>query len=918
MFAEVDTEQTVTEGPPPGDPLARPWAAPGDAVAAALGVDAAQGLTETEAARRRARYGPNALQRHRRRSAVGILLDQFKSLIIGLLVVAAAVAFVAGEVLEGWAVTAVLLVNAAIGFFTELRAVRSMEALYALGQVSTRVRRDGQVRAVAAEALVPGDVVVVEGGDVVTADLRVLTGSKLQADESALTGESLPVGKQPAPVAAAATLADRASMLFKGTAVTRGHGLAVVVATGLNTELGGISELVEAAQDEATPLEKRLDRLGHRLIFVTLALAAAVTLAGFLAGKDLLLMIETGIALAVATIPEGLPIVATVVLARGMRAMARRHALINRLSSVETLGATGVICTDKTGTLTENRMTVTRLALAPGDVELGAAVDPEADRVLRAALETGVLCNNASLADDGHGATGDPLEVALLEAAARAGLRRDDLIGHWPEVREEAFDPDVKMMATFHRAGDAFRLAVKGAPEPVLEASTHVLSETGLQPLDAAARAAWLQRNEQMAAGGHRVLALAARTVDAPEADPYEALTFVGLVGLSDPPREDVRAALERCRAAGVRVVMVTGDQPVTARGVGQAVGLLDEADAPVMHGAALRPPEALSEAERRRVLDASAFARVNPRQKLDLIELHQQDGSIVAMTGDGVNDAPALKKADIGIAMGQRGTQVAREAADMVLQDDAFSTIVAAIEQGRVIFGNLRRFVFYLMSCNVGEVMIVGLAALVSATLPILPLQILFLNLVTDVFPALALGVGEGETGTMRRPPRDPKEPILGRRHWRGIAAYGVVFTVAVLGALFLARFWLGMPTGQAVTVSFLTLAVAQLLHVFNMRGGRSRVLRNEVTRNRYVWGALALCVGMLLAVVYVPALAVVFRVEDPGLRGWGLVLAMGAVPLAVGQTAKVLSAARRSRRLDDARSGPERRDREGKRPIG
>ncbi len=867
-----------------------PWATAGIAVAEALGVDVERGLSEDEATRRRAQYGPNQLRRHERQSAWSILVEQFKSLIVALLVVAAAVAFFAGEIIEGWAILAVLIINAAIGFVTELRAVRSMEALYAMGRVGTRVRRGGPVREIPAEALVPGDIVEVEGGDVVTADLRIVESSKLQADESALTGESVPVRKEPDPTAPEAVLAERFGMLFKGTAVTRGHGTGVVVATGLDTELGRISSLVEEAEDEATPLEKRLNRLGHKLIFVTLGLAVAVIFSGFLTGKDLVLMIETGIALAVATIPEGLPIVATIVLAKGMRLMARRNALVNRLSSVETLGATGVICTDKTGTLTENRMTVTRLALASGDVEIDGEITLEDDAPLGAALETGVLCNNASFTQDAPDkATGDPLEIALLAAGALAGLDHDALRLRWPEVREEAFDSDVKMMATYHRTDSAYRVAVKGAPEPVLDAATHVLTTGGVEPLGEADRARWLARNDQMAVAGLRVLALAAKTTETPEAEPYRDLVFIGLVGLEDPPREDVRAALSECRRAGVRVVMVTGDQPVTARGVAQAVGLVESAEAEVMHGSLLKPRADLTDAERRQILDTSIFARVSPRQKLDLIDLHQKNGSIVAMTGDGVNDAPALKEADIGVAMGRRGTQVAREAADMVLQDDAFATIVAAIAQGRVIFGNIRRFIYYLMACNVGEVMIVGLAALVSTTLPILPLQILFLNLVTDIFPALALGMGEGEPDVMQQSPRDPKEPILGRVHWQGIVAYGAVFTVAVLGALALALYWLEMPTEQAVTVSFMTLAFAQLWHVFNMRSPQSGLFGNEITRNPYVWGALALCTVMLLAVVYVPGLALVFEVQHPGLSGWLLLLSMSAVPLAAGQVWKV-----------------------------
>jgi P-type Ca2+ transporter type 2C len=826
-----------------------------------------------------------------------------------LLVAAAAVSFAFGEWVEGIAIVVVVIINAAIGFFTELRAVRSMEALKKMGRVSTKIRRRGQVREVGAEELVPGDIVLIDGGDIITADLRLVEASKLQANESALTGESAPVSKQVAALPDDTPLAERANMLFKGTAVTRGAGEGVVVATGMETELGRISSLVEEAEDESTPLEKRLDQLGRKLIWITLVIAAAVAVIGIVRGKDLFLMIETSIALAVAAVPEGLPIVATIALARGMRRMADRNALVNRLAAVETLGGTNVICTDKTGTLTENQMMVTRLAMASGEIGIsgeglaregefrrnGGSVDPAADGLLRQALEVGVLCNNASLPereteDDSSGTIGDPVEVALLVAGAKAGLRRPELVDRMPEAREEAFDSDVKMMATFHEQEDRFRVAVKGAPEPVLDASDLLLTEEGPTELTDELRQRWLDRNREMAEQGLRVLALASKTVDSTEAAPYEALEFLGLVGFVDPPREELKEAIAACRDAGIRVVMVTGDQPATALHIGRALGLINGDEADVIHGRDLRSLAEGSPEERRRILEAPILARVSPEQKLDLIAVHQQNNATVAMTGDGVNDAPALKKADIGIAMGRRGTQVAREAADMVLKDDAFSTIVAAVEQGRVIFDNIRKFVLYLLSCNLSEIMTVGLASLFNAPLPILPLQILFLNLVTDVFPALALGVGEGDPHVMKRPPRDPGESIMTRRHWYRMGGYGLLITAAVLGALALALKWLGMAREQAVTVSFLTLAFAQLWHVFNMRDRESNLLRNEITRNRYVWGALSLCILLLLLAVYLPGLSDVLKVADPGPSGWALVAVMSLLPLVLGQIGKMI----------------------------
>jgi Ca2+-transporting ATPase len=892
---------TLTRRPDAATKVAKPWSQTGRNILSALDASAESGLDGTTVTQRLRSYGRNRLQEAARRSAWLILADQFRNLIVALLAVASAVAFAFGEVIEGVAIFGVIIINALIGFFTELRAVRSMEALRKLGTVKTRVRRDGDIQEVEAESLVPGDIVILEGGDIVTADLRILVASKLQADESALTGESVPVGKNSERRPEQTTLAERTNMLYKGTALTRGSGEAVVVATGMDTELGQITSLVETAEEETTPLEKRLNRLGRKLIWATLIIAVFVIGTGILAGKETFLMIETGIALAVAAIPEGLPIVATIALARGMYRMARRNALINRLSSVETLGATNVIFTDKTGTLTENRMTMVRIDQAPGEVRVpggeeddnggaftrdGAPVDPDRDEVLREILEVGTLCNNAAI--EGTQAVGDPLEVALLMASDKANISREQMAQQMPEEREVAFDPDVKMMATFHRLSDGYRVAVKGAPEPVLQACSGIRTADGDQPLDDQDRLRWLESNEQMAEEGLRVLALATKKTREVGEDPYRELSFLGLVGLHDPPRQDIRQAIDECRQAGVRVIMVTGDQPVTARNIAEAVGLIEGENGKVIHGQDLRSAAELTAEEQDQIRRASIFARVSPRQKLDLIEVHQKSGSVVAMTGDGVNDAPALKKADIGVAMGQRGTQVAREAADMVLKDDAFSTIVAAIHQGRVIFDNIRTFVVYLLSCNVSEILAVSLASVANAPLPILPLQILFLNLVTDVFPALALGVGEGHPAVMKRPARDPAEPILTRGHWLGIGGYSLVITAAVLGALALALNWLKMNPRQAVTVSFLTLAFAQLWHVFNMRDRGSGLFRNDITTNRYVWGALALCTGLLLMSVYLPGLSEILQLSPPGGRGWTLVAAMSLVPWAAGQLVK------------------------------
>lgn len=869
-----------------------------------LHVSSEPGLSTAEVKRRQRQFGLNLLKEAKPRSLWSILYDQLKSLIVALLGVAALLSLLFGRWTEGSAIFVVILINTAIGFFTELRAIRSMEALRRLSIVNAKVRRNGRIIEVQSKQLVPGDIVVIEAGDIISADLRLLVASKFQCDESLLTGESMPVAKGASALASETLLPDRTNMAYQGTAITSGSGEGVVVATGMSTELGQIAALVEQAEETATPLEKRLGYLSRQLVWVTLALAAVIGGAGILGGKPPLLMIETAIALAVAAVPEGLPMVATLALARGMWRMARRNALIERLPAVETLGATTVILTDKTGTLTENRMTVTRLALAGGDVAVtsrgferdGVQLDPTEEQALGEALKVGILCNNAALSSDtaGMGVIGDPMEGALLVAGKLAGLIREDLIRSLPESREDAFDSNVRMMATIHRQDHVFFVAVKGAPEAVLAVADSILIDGEARPFSNADRDIWLEKSRDLAAMGLRVLALASKTIDNENDPAYGNLTFLSLVGLHDPPRGGAGAAIDVCKRAGISVVMVTGDHAVTAEQIARSVGLADENSPAPCEGGELGAIEALSESDREHLFHIPVFARVSPRQKLDLISLYQSAGAVVAMTGDGVNDAPALRQADIGIAMGQRGSQVAREAADVVLQDDAFETIVAAIAQGRIIFSNIRKFILYLLSCNLSEIMVVGLASLSGMPLPILPLQILFLNLVTDVFPAFALGAGEGEQNVMDGPPRNPKESLLPVRLWIAIAAFGSTITIATLTAFIVAMEFLGLDPKAAVTISFLTLALAQLWHVFNMRSRHSQLLVNEITRNRYVWAALIVCVGLILAAVYMPGLSGVLGLSAPPLAGWGLAVGLSFLPLTLGQIAKMLPIAR------------------------
>ncbi len=865
-----------------------------------LGGDADRGLTAEEAQSRLESHGHNRLRRDTHKSLLVILRNQFQSLIVWLLAFAAGLSLAFGEVAEGIAIIVLLVVNAAIGFVTELRAARSMEALQQIADVRTRVRRDGEDQMIDARDIVPGDLIVLEAGDMVTADLRLIEAASMHVDEAVLTGESTPVEKSTGAIEADTEVGDRSNMVFKGTAITQGSGLGIAVETGMDTEIGRISDLASSAEAQITPLEKRLDRLAHRLVWLSVGLAALAIGGGILRGSDLFEMVQTGVALAVASVPEGLPIVATLSLARGMWRMSARNALITQLSSVETLGATTVILTDKTGTLTENRMTVVRYLFDDGEVEVdGGAEDPfrrggdeplspdDEDR-LDWALRVGALCTNAEAGgEDDEDHAGDPMEVALLAIAGNAERARDTLLSDLPEVREHAFDPELKMMATVHEDTDGYLVAVKGAPEAVLEACSDVMIGGGdTEKLTGHARQRWLDRNTEAASDGLRLLALAKKRVSDDEDDPYRELQLIGLVCLLDPVRDDVPDAIAACQAAGVRIVMLTGDHADTAETIARHAGLGD-GELKVTEGSELVGIEQgdIDESALDGVIRTDVFARVSPETKLTLVSLFQKAGHVVAMTGDGVNDAPALKKADIGIAMGRRGTEVAKEVARMVLQDDRFPTILEAMREGRVIFGNIRNFAVYMMSCNVSQLLVVGLAVAAGMPAPLLPLHILYLNVVTGVFPALALGLGPGSENVLRDPPRDPEEPIVDAENWTYTGVLGGFLTVAILGAFGLALFWLGLEDGAAITVAFLTMSLGHLWNVFNLRDPRTGPILNDVTRNRYVWGAVAICLALIAGALWLPGLSGLLKLQPPGAAGMALAAGASVLPLLLGQ---------------------------------
>lgn len=907
------TSETVVPAPQTTDEVSsgpRPWhALPYHEVLRAFDVGP-EGLSEGEARRRLARFGPNRLRTAPRLSAWRILAAQVRSLVVALLFAAALLAVLLGDLVEAGAIAAVLAINTGLGFWTELRARKAMDALRTLQVQAATVRRQGAAHAIDAATLVPGDLIVLEAGDAVPADARLISSTELSTVEAPLTGESLPVLKRVEPIMAddaeALPAADRLSMVFKGTLIAAGAAEAVITETGPRTEIGRISELLRETEDERTPLERRLDRLGRRLVGFVLALASVVVALGLWRGAELWRMVETGIALAVAAVPEGLPVVATITLAVGMRRMAVRHALLRHLPSVETLGSTTVVCTDKTGTLTAGEMTATRLYVAGRSIEVtgsgygtegelridGVAVEPSTTPGLELALRIAVLTNHARIEATGV-VEGDPTEAALLVLGRKAGVERRTLLERYPVCGELPFSSERMLMATCHETQDGPYLYLKGAPHRLVELATEALEGEGAKGLDPAERERLLEINRRLAGQGLRVLALAARRLDPGEPVSESALrdlTLVGFVGLMDPPAPRVKETVDRLRHAGIRTVMITGDQAVTAEAIGRQLGVLTAGES-TLDG---RQLARLSEDElTAKVAEVGTFARTGPEDKLRIVRALQERGEIVGMLGDGVNDAPALKQADIGVAMGGRGTDVAKETAEMVLSDDRFESVAAAVEEGRVVFANIQKFVFYLFSCNLSEALVVVASVLAGLPLPLLPLQILWLNLITDVFPALALAVEPAEPGIMSRPPRDPRAPILSRGFVTQVSGYGVLITLATLSA-----FQWALASGEkdprrAMTVAFMTLALAQLLHVFNARSPEAPAFAGGLGRNPWIWGALALTVLLQLLAIYLPPLSGVLRTVPLEPADWAVVGAASLLPLVAGQLLKV---ARRS----------------------
>jgi Ca2+-transporting ATPase len=821
------------------------------------------GLSGAEAAERLRTNGPNRLRKARHASALGVLIDQLRSVVMLLLLAAGVISAMVGDHIEAIAIFAVLAINVAIGFATEWRARRAIAALLELDVLQAVALRDGQLTQVPADTLVVGDVVEIEAGRQVPADGRLLSSSSAQIDEAPLTGESLPVAKQPATLPENTPLGDRTNMAHKGTTVVSGAARMVVTATGMATEVGDIDRLVQSVEPERTPLEQRLDALGRRLAWLALLAAVLVAALAYRQGLPGALIFETAVALAVAAVPEALPAVATIALAVGVHRMAKRQVLIRRLPVVEALGSTTVICADKTRTLTSGEMTVVRM-WAGEEHDLAA---PSTSPALMRAVEAAVLSSRPH-ADNG----GNPVDHAMIECGRRFGITLDNAP---PLVAELTFSSERKYQASFRQSAAGLMAFVKGAPRTVLESCA--FGPDGA-PIDAARMRAV---NDALAAAGLRVLGLASGAVTAVAPEALHDLTLLGFVGLMDPPAPGVKETIATLRAAGLRTVMITGDQRLTAHAVGHELGLLDR-DTQILDGRELL---ALSETElAARAPVVGAYSRVTPADKLQIVAALQANGEIVAMLGDGVNDAPALRRANVGVSMGRRGTDIAKEAAGIILQDDRFDSIAAAVEEGRVVFDNIRKFVFYLFSCNLAEILVLVMAGIAGWPLPVLPLQLLWINIITDTFPALALAVEPGDERVMRRPPRHPREAILSAKFLLDIALYAAMITAATLAAF--AWVYRSDPS-RAPTAAFMTLALSQSLHLVNARH-EQRISGRAHVSNPFAIAGVLLAVLLQLATATIAPLAAVLRVFPLSMNEWMVVTAASVAPALIGQLVK------------------------------
>jgi Ca2+-transporting ATPase len=845
----------------------------------------ASGLSPEEVAERLKKYGPNVLKTRKKTSPIILFLSQFNNFLIYLLIAATVISFAIGEALDATVIAAIIVLNAILGFIQEYKAGQSIEALRKLIVPEATVLRGGMRYRVPASTLVPGDAIEVEAGENVPADCRIVYAASMKVDESMLTGESEPTSKKSGTLHWDTALGDMDNMLFMGTSVLDGRGLAIVVGTGMDTEVGRIAGLVESGEKQDTPMQVSINRLGQFFGIAAVVACVVIFAVGLLEGHSLYAMFLVAVSLAVAAIPEGLPATITIALALGVQRMAGKKAVIRKLPAVETLGSASVICSDKTGTLTQNIIVVKRIVTATHEFDVmgegyshegvflsgGKEVRPGLDPALRLLLVAGTLCNNATFErlEGRWNIVGDSTEVALLVASAKAGINKILMEDECPRIFEIPFNADTRRMSTVNGCGGKKYAFVKGAPEVILGSSSFVLAGGKAVPLDRPRRERFVKHNDAMADNGMRVLGLAYKEIEGDPAsmsvrEMENGLTYLGLAGMMDPPRPEVKGSVARCKGAGIDVVMITGDQKPTAVAIARQLGMYGNGDV-VVTGAELN--DMAEEALDRNIGRIKIYARTSPEQKFRIVEALQRKGRVVAMTGDGVNDAPALKRSDIGIAMGITGTDVSRQAADMVLMDDNFATIVSAIEEGRRIYQNVKNVVKYLFSSNVGEVLAVFLGIMLNLPLPLLAIQILWVNLITDSLPALALGVDPVAPGIMKRKPRPRSEGIFTRLTLLDMALIGMA-----TGAGTLCLFYMYLPAGVDVarTMAFTGLVVFQMWNCLNCRSEGRSLFGKSLLGNKYLIAAIAISLVLQCIIVYVPILEDVFRTVPISTYDW------------------------------------------------
>jgi Ca2+-transporting ATPase len=873
------------------------------------------GIEDNDAEKRLVEQGKNELQEAERKSPITQFLNQFRDFMVLVLVGATLISGLLGEYLDAITIVAIIIMNAILGFAQEYRAERSLRALKQLTSPMANVVRSGLSQHIPASLLVTGDLVLLESGDRIPADLRFTEANSLYVEESALTGESLPVNKHNREIRAdSIALGDQKNIGFMGTMVTRGTARGIVIRTGMDTEMGKIAHLIQSTESGETPLQHRLEQLGKILIGVAIALTIVVVLAGIIHGQPAYGMFLAGVSLAVAAIPEGLPAIVTIALAMGVQRMIKRRAIVRKLPSVETLGCASVICSDKTGTLTQNKMTVTHMWVDGKLLEVtgtgyepygemkfeGHHIDPNNNLTLERLLSIAILCNNAALVEEEQDTSkkkaskaveqpvwmikGDPTEGALIVLGAKAGITPKTTGGFYTREMEFPFESERKRMSVVVKHKGSRMVFTKGAPDELLHHCSHILWEGKVIPLTNTLRQRALSANEGMAKAALRVIGMAYRVLrphdSVSDATVVERqLVFVGLTGMMDPPRQEVRTAIQLCRKAGIKTVMITGDHQSTAEAIAEKLGILQKGGLSVTG----RQLSSMSDEELDHIInDVYVYARVSPEHKLRIVKALRSNGHVVAMTGDGVNDAPAIKAADIGIAMGITGTDVTKEASALILSDDNFATIVAAIEEGRGIYENIRKFIRYLLASNVGEILTMFIAMLMGMPLPLVPIQILWVNLVTDGLPAMALGVDQPEKDLMQHRPRSARENIFARRLGWKIISRGALIGICTLGAFWISLHYHSLEADNLVraqTMAFATLVMAQLIHVFDCRSSRSIFHRN-LFQNRYLVLAVLSSVLMLLGVVYVDALQPIFKTVELGLSEWIIVLIAAGIP--------------------------------------